>query len=72
MEYGPSLHDEFTSVFISTNGLEYREQTPTTWVHNFFLWGYLKELVYIQKPFANICDEIRGDPDFLNKLTAAS
>jgi hypothetical protein len=67
---------------ISTNGLEYREQIPTTCVHNFFLKGYLKELVYIQKPFAdvlelrqtieNVCDEIPGDRLFEQTMTTAS
>ena len=62
--------------------VDWPPRSPDLTTCDFFLWGYLKELVYVQRPFNDVnelrdtietvCDEIRGDPDFLDKLAAAS
>ena len=61
---------------------EWPARSPDLSTCDFFLWGYLKELIYVRRPFANVvelqetiedvCYDLRSDPAFLDKLSAAS
>lgn len=62
--------------------MEWPARSPDLTSCDFFLWGYIKELVYVRRPFndledlqqaiTEVFDEIRDSPDFQIKLNSTA
>ena len=62
--------------------VDWPARSPDLSTCDFFLWGYVKDLVYVQRPFRNVAelqlaitnvfDELRNRDSFRRKLHAAS
>lgn len=70
------LNNEFPNRWIGRNGyISWPARSPDLTPCDFFLWGYLKQLVYhdgdvntvqeLQQRIENACDVLRGHPDFI-------